>query len=97
VEKAIKAPILGEVFENSFKKGDSEGTGVVVNPLKTNIVGEQFREIRTNLMYLGIGGDNKVLLVTSSIPGEGKTFVAINIAASLASTGKKCSGESGHL
>jgi len=30
-----------------------------------------------------------VLLVTSSIPGEGKTFVAINIAASLASTGKK--------
>ena len=89
VEKAIKAPILGEVFENTFKKGDSEGTGVVVNPLKTNIVGEQFREIRTNLMYLGIGGDNKVLLVTSSIPGEGKTFVAINIAASLASTGKK--------
>ena len=89
VEKAIKAPILGEVFENTFKKGDSDGTGVVVNPLKTNIVGEQFREIRTNLMYLGIGGDNKVLLVTSSIPGEGKTFVAINIAASLASTGKK--------
>jgi hypothetical protein len=89
VEKAIKAPILGEVFENVFKKGETEGTGVVVNPLKTNIVGEQFREIRTNLMYLGIGGDNKVLLVTSSIPGEGKTFVAINIAASLASTGKK--------
>jgi capsular exopolysaccharide synthesis family protein len=89
VEKAIKAPILGEVFENVFKKGETEGTGVVVNPLKTNIVGEQFREIRTNLMYLGIGGDNKILLVTSSIPGEGKTFVAINIAASLASTGKK--------
>jgi capsular exopolysaccharide synthesis family protein len=88
IEKAIKAPILGEVFENIPKKGDGNSV-IMVNPLKTNIIGEQFREIRTNLMYLGVGGENKVLLVTSSIPGEGKTFVSINIAASLASTGKK--------
>lgn len=88
IEKAIKAPILGEVFENLPKKGEGNSV-VMVNPLKTNIIGEQFREIRTNLMYLGVGGENKVLLVTSSIPGEGKTFVSINIAASLASTGKK--------
>ncbi|MBM3454240.1 MAG: polysaccharide biosynthesis tyrosine autokinase [Bacteroidetes bacterium] len=88
VEKGVKAPILGEIIENSNKKSDKDGA-IVINPLRTNIIGEQFREIRTNLMYLGIGGQNKVLLVTSSIPGEGKTFVAMNIAASLATTGKK--------
>jgi capsular exopolysaccharide synthesis family protein len=88
IEQDIKAPILGELLENVPKKGEEKQT-IMVNPLKANIIGEQFREIRTNLMYLGVGGDNKVLLVTSSIPGEGKTFVSINIAASLASTGKK--------
>jgi len=88
VERGIKAPILGEVVENTAKKGERAGS-IVVNPLRTNIIGEQFREIRTNLMYLGVGEENKVLLVTSSMPGEGKTFVAINIATSLATTGKK--------
>jgi len=88
VEKGIRAPILGEVVENTAKKGEKLAS-IVVNPLRTNIIGEQFREIRTNLMYLGVGGENKILLVTSSMPGEGKTFVAINIAASLATTGKK--------
>jgi tyrosine-protein kinase Etk/Wzc len=88
VENAIKAPILGELFEQSWKKGE-ERQVVMVNPLKPSLIGEQLRELRTNLMYLGIGGENKVLLVTSSIPGEGKTTLSINIAASLSSTGKK--------
>lgn len=88
VENAIQAPILGELIEFPVKKGEEKQV-VMVNPMKPNIIGEQFREIRTNLMYLGIGGENKTLVVTSSMPGEGKTTISINIAASLSSTGKK--------
>lgn len=88
IETAVQAPILGELIEFPVKKGE-ENEVVKVNPMKPNIIGEQFREIRTNLMYLGVGGDNKTLLVTSSMPGEGKTTISINIAASLSSTGKK--------
>jgi tyrosine-protein kinase Etk/Wzc len=88
IENSVQAPILGELIEFPVKKGVKDEV-VKVNPMKPNIIGEQFREIRTNLMYLGVGGDNKTLLVTSSMPGEGKTTISINMAASLSSTGKK--------
>ena len=88
IENSIKAPILGEIHEKPVEKGMAESR-IMVNPMAPSLTGEQFRELRTNLMYLGIGGENKVILVTSSIPGEGKTTIAINIAASLSTTGKK--------
>ena len=88
VENTVDAPILGELFEQPGKKGDY-GPVVMLDAIKPTIIGEQIREIRTNLIYLGMGGDNKVLLVTSSIPGEGKTTLSINIAANMSSTGKK--------
>src|SRR5690606_13063499 len=53
-------------------------------------VAELFRLIRTNLQFaVPAGCDNKVMLVTSSMTGEGKTFFSINMGASLAITGKK--------
>ena len=50
---------------------------------------ELFRSLRNNLLYTLNGNDKKVLLVTSTIPGEGKTFIAINVAKSLSLMGKK--------
>ncbi|GAB2700276.1 tyrosine protein kinase [Hymenobacter frigidus] len=52
-------------------------------------IAESFRSIRVNLQYLAAGLDKKVLGVTSSIPGEGKTFCAVNIAAELAMSGRR--------
>src|SRR5690606_30474888 len=52
-------------------------------------IAELFRLIRTNLQFASNGGTNQVIMVTSSMSGEGKTFFAINLAASLAITGKK--------
>lgn len=49
---------------------------------------ETFRGIRTNLQFM-LGEENKVILVTSTISGEGKTFVATNLAISLSLLGKK--------
>ena len=52
-------------------------------------ISENIRTIRTNLEFTGIKGDTNVLLVTSSISGEGKSFISSNLAASFAQTGKK--------
>ena len=57
---------------------------------KRTFIAEEFRKIRISLLYLGIDAINKKkILVTSSIPGEGKSFIASNLAISLAMTGKK--------
>ena len=73
--------------------------GVVAHGTKTNKetmlrdakgpIAESFRSIRVNLQYLTAGLDKQVLGVTSSIPGEGKTFCAVNLASELAMSGRR--------
>ena len=50
---------------------------------------ETFRSLRTNLLFMLGDPDKKVILVTSTTSGEGKTFIASNLAVSLALLGKK--------
>ncbi|RFA08319.1 hypothetical protein B7R54_03085 [Subtercola boreus] len=50
---------------------------------------ESFRALRTNLQYFDLATTNQVLLFTSSIPGEGKTTTSLNLAITLAQTGKR--------
>lgn len=50
---------------------------------------EQLRQIRTNLGFLQPGQDNKLLVVTSSVPNEGKSTISANLAITLASLGKR--------
>lgn len=56
-----------------------------------DFIAEQFRTIRTNLQYLNKEDNGKAttILLTSSMSGEGKTFVALNLAASIGMLGKK--------
>lgn len=49
---------------------------------------ETFRNVRTNVLYM-MKSNEKVILVTSTTTGEGKTFIASNLAVSLALLGKK--------
>lgn len=60
----------------------------VKNDLPFNYV-ESYKSLRTNLKFVSVDKNMKKLLVTSSIPGEGKTTVAINLAITLAQTGSK--------
>jgi Mrp family chromosome partitioning ATPase len=76
-------PLLGVVAHGS--KQDKE---TMLLDAKGPIA-ESFRSIRVNLQYLAAGLDKKVLGVTSSIPGEGKTFCAVNIATELAMAGRR--------
>lgn len=60
---------------------------VVFNKPKSNI-SEDIRTIRTNLQFTSSVQDSKVLLVTSSVPGEGKSFISSNLACAFAQTGE---------
>ncbi len=83
IERATNAPILAEIMH------DESSEALVIKDGKRTIIAEQLRALRTSLSYIGIHGDKKTLLVTSSISGEGKSFMGLNLAVSLALTGKK--------
>lgn len=83
-----KTPIIGEIPK--IKRSDSD----LIQHNDRSIMAEAYRILRTNLQYLFINkleenDKGKTLIVTSTIKGEGKTFVAFNLALTLALTGKK--------
>ena len=77
-------PILGIIGHNMHE----DTTLTVVNKPKSAIA-EAFRSIRINLQYLSADRPHKVVLITSSISGEGKSFFSANFACIMASLGKK--------
>ncbi|MRI02107.1 polysaccharide biosynthesis tyrosine autokinase [Kriegella sp. EG-1] len=83
IEALTKAPILGEIAHSKDEQT------LVVSKNNTEAVAELFRLMRFNLKYLTAGRPDKVILITSGNKGEGKTFFTINLAASLALSGKK--------
>jgi capsular exopolysaccharide synthesis family protein len=62
---------------------------IAISEGKKTVIAEQFRALRTNLAFMGLNEDQKTLLVTSSISGEGKSFIAMNLAMSLTLNDKK--------
>lgn len=82
LEKLTDLPMLGEISLNDT------GRNIVVSSGENSSISELFRLIRSNLSFLMSNGE-KVILVTSSVSGEGKSFISCNLAASLALTGKK--------
>ncbi|WP_416443465.1 GumC family protein [Leeuwenhoekiella sp. A16] len=88
IEKASKViPIVGEIPQ--VPKRDSD----LVKENDRSVLSEAFRILITNLQYLLIDKNNDkkgfCLYVTSTVKGEGKTFTAVNLAITLANTGKK--------
>jgi len=83
VEKIAKVPLLAEI-----PRYDEEDDNIAIRKGDRSSIAEAFRMLRTSLM-LALGGDKKVVVFTSTVSGEGKTFVAINTALSLALLNKK--------
>lgn len=81
VENMVDVPVLGEVALE-----ESSGA-VIANSRSSNA--ELFRLMRANLQFVLNGTEDKVVLVTSTTSGEGKSFVSVNLAASLALLDKK--------
>ena len=85
VERLTNVSIIGDVPLN-----DSEDKhAIAVRENDNDIMAETFRSLRTNLLFMLGDPDKKVILVTSTMSGEGKTFIASNLAVSLALLGKK--------
>ena len=86
VEKLTSVPIIGDI-PLTDEKNDKNGS-IAVFENKNNLMSETFRNIRTNLQFM-LDNDQKVILVTSTVSGEGKSFVSANLAISLSLLGKK--------
>ncbi|RRB04250.1 GumC family protein [Larkinella rosea] len=83
INQATDAPVIGEIayVRHEFP--------VIVNGRKRSVAAEQIRALRTNLQFLReTPNDSQVLLFTSSISGEGKSFLSLNVAVSLALVGR---------
>ena len=85
IEKLTTVPIIGDIpaSDNMPKEGS-----VVVHENQNDMMAETFRNVRTNVQYM-LGNNQKVVLITSTTSGEGKSFVAANLAISFALLGKK--------
>lgn len=87
VEKLTAIPIVGDVALANVTPGETHP--IVVRENDNNIMAETFRTIRTNVLFMLGDSKKKVILVTSTTIGEGKTFIASNLAVSLSLLGKK--------
>lgn len=84
VEASTHVPILGEIMKNHHSQA------LVVEARSQSVIAEQIRALRTNLQFLRDNREgSQVLLFTSCISGEGKSFVSLNLGASLALVGRK--------
>ena len=83
IENYTDIPILGEVIYDRSK------SSIVITEGKRSFIAEQFRQLRTSLSYMGVDETHKKILITSSISGEGKSFIAINLGMSLSLMSKK--------
>lgn len=73
--KLTSIPIIGVI--GHLNQVDN----LVVNHKPKSSMAEAFRSVRTNLRFFGINEDKKIILITSSISGEGKSFVSLNLAS----------------
>ena len=85
MESLVTAPILGDIPINSTDKN------IVVKEGERSSVAEAFRLLRTNLDFMLTDADknSKTIFVTSTTSGEGKSFIASNLACALSLSGKK--------
>lgn len=83
IEKLTSLSIVGDVPLTTDKTGS-----IVVFENQNTLMSETFRNVRTNLQFM-LAKDQKVVLVTSTVSGEGKSFISANLAISLSLLGKK--------
>ena len=83
VEKLTRLPIVGDVPLTEERNGS-----IAVFENQNTLMSETFRNVRTNLQFM-LKNDQKVILVTSTVSGEGKSFISSNLAISLSLLGKK--------
>lgn len=83
IEDRSSAPVVAELSHNT------SGVDLLQFDSSRSILAEQFRGLRTNIQFLLAGEGNKVVLLSSGMPGEGKSFISLNLANVFAHSEKK--------
>lgn len=83
IEKLTSAPIVAEISHSNVP------SNLLVSTKPRSMIAEQIRALRTNMQFIIPDEGQKVILFTSSMSGEGKSFISLNFGASLAMAGKK--------
>lgn len=83
LKNVLRIPLLGTIGYST------KDTNLLVQEHPKSMVSESFRSLRSALFYIASEEKCKKILVTSSVSGEGKTFVSVNLASAIALSGKK--------
>lgn len=83
LKNVLRIPLLGTIGHST------KDTNLLVQEHPKSMVSESFRSLRSALFYIASEEKCKKILVTSSVSGEGKTFVSVNLASAIALSGKK--------
>lgn len=80
VEDKLGLPLLGHIPEEQLKKGEKARARTRFTESDKGAFAESIRSIRTSVVLSGLDTPHRIVTVTSSVPGEGKTTVATNLA-----------------
>lgn len=85
VKNVLKTPVLGDIPKTKSEKK------IIISKQDRSNVAESFRLLRTNVDFMlpNLKKKSKTIFITSTVGGEGKTFIAINLASALGLTNKK--------
>ena len=83
LETEIGMPIIAKILKDSNKND------LIVYKKPNSLTSESIRTLRTNLQFASVDKNLKTLLITSTIPSEGKSFISTNLAISFAQAGQK--------
>lgn len=89
LEEEIGMPVIAKVFKSDIGSKNRGKVELLVQKYPKSVVSESIKTLRTNLQISSVDSELKTILVTSSIPGEGKSFISANLAISFTQTDKK--------
>ena len=83
IDNDANMPVVAKIYK------DNNGIDLIVEKKPNAIASESIRTLRTNLQFSSVDQEVKTILITSSVPSEGKSFISANLAISFAQNGKK--------
>lgn len=95
IEEEFNMPVLARVFKSRINDLNKKGkkkyatTELILNKYPKSVVSESIKTLRTNLEFSSVEKIIRTMLITSSIPGEGKSFISSNLAISFAQNNKR--------
>jgi capsular exopolysaccharide synthesis family protein len=83
IHNLTAVPVMGHIMHNTHK------TSLVVNAAPSSLIAESFRSLRTNFEFISNKDEKQVILITSIVKGEGKSFTSVNLGSVFAQGNRK--------